>query len=147
MPKSGWSLALIWLSALAAPVAAAASERQKLAIADALGSVEAQGKLDQSVKLFWGSQPHPQAVREFGRFTAIRDASRFHRASPAACHWALLSALIFLQNLAKEHGGNAVTDIRSEWTGGELSSASAYGCAVGSFQTKVILHAEILRLP
>jgi hypothetical protein len=118
----------------------------KLSVAHALDSKVAQGRLDDKIRLYWGSQTYPQPAQDFGSFTALKRASLLHRTDEEACDWSLLSALIFLQNLAKEHGGNAVVNIRSVWLGKGLVSESEYGCDSATFASHVTLHAGIVKL-
>lgn len=69
----------------------------------------------------------------------------FAKSAEASCDWVLRSALIQLQNAAKQQGGNAVTNITSYYKAHETKSSTTYECHKGMAVTGVTLKGDIVK--
>ncbi len=135
--KRAWVLAMI-ATALAGPPAAAESVVH-LPFATLLDSPEARSKLDGSVQFFLAGQATPNIVERKGEGVTNKKTNGFNKDVTTGCQWAALSALIALQQSAKQLGANAVVDIVSYYKKNTFSSATEYECHDGAFVTGVAL--------
>jgi hypothetical protein len=130
---------------LAAP-AQSRDDRLHLPIKDALESPAAAGKIDQNVKMFFGSQAYPKAVGEYGTFTSNKKTNFFNKSDKEACEIAFLSAIIALQERAKKEGGNAIVGIISVYRNVDFSSETEYECGAGNVTGGVSLRGRVAKL-
>ena len=106
----------------------AADDVVMLPVANAINTPEAQQKLPDSVKFYFGAQPVPRTAQSFGQFVSNRKTNGFAKSAAAACERAFLSALISLHQRADELGGNAVIHIESYYRKHAVSSDTDYEC-------------------
>ena len=101
--------------------------------ANAVAAATQSGKLDGSVKFYLaGNTPngHVEVVSDY--LTVTRKTNAFGKNDQKACDWALQSALIAMQQGAKEQTGvNAIVDIVSDF-GTEYRDSTQYECHVGT---------------
>jgi uncharacterized protein YbjQ (UPF0145 family) len=99
------------------------------------------------VRFYFGDQNHPAAARVIERdaTTSLR-TRKFGRSSEEACQWVMLSALLQLRQHALNVGGNAVVNVRSNWSNVEWSSSTQYRCAAGFLMAGVALKGDVVRL-
>ena len=140
------SVALLLLLVSGIVPASARNDVVNLPIANALNSPEAHDKLGHSVQFYFGTQPTPRIVREFGSFVAHRKTNGFAKSEDTSCDWAFLSALVELQSRAVSLGANAVVDIESYYNRHEVSSPATYECHKGFLMAGVVLRGKMVRL-
>jgi hypothetical protein len=98
---------------LAASSAFAGDDVVMLPVATAINTPEAQQKLSNTVKFYFGAQPVTGISQDFGEFVANPKTNAFAKTVNAACQWVFLSALLSLQERAESLGANAVIHIVS----------------------------------
>jgi hypothetical protein len=131
---------------LSSGVARAADDIVMLSIQDALAAPQARGKLDGSVKFYFGKQPAPKAIMSHGEFIANPKTNAFAKSEGSACNWVFLSAMISLQDRAKSVGANAVTNIQSYYKKHEVSSETQFECHKGFIMAGVALRGDVVRI-
>jgi uncharacterized protein YbjQ (UPF0145 family) len=103
------------------------------------------GKLDGSVKFYLADiKPDGQAT-VLKTITVEKKTNAFGKQDQVSCDWALQSALISLQEDAKEVGANAVVDIISDYDN-EYRDNEKYECHVGFLMSGVVLKAKLAKL-
>lgn len=128
-------------------VAYARDTRLKLPIKDAMETGEFKAQADANIKLFFGAQQFPKPVQSFGTFTSNKKTNFFNKSDKEGCEWVFLSAVLALQERARQLGGNAVVNIKSVYKGGDLSSETEYECGAGAVMGGVALLGEVVKLP
>ncbi len=131
---------------LAAPLAYSRDTKLMLPIQDAMASADYQEKLDPSIQLKFGDQPHGTVAQNLLTVVTNKKTNAFNKSDEEACRWVLLSALIALQDRAKKEGGNAVINIKSYYKKNEMSSNTQYECHAGALIAGVALKGDIVRL-
>jgi uncharacterized protein YbjQ (UPF0145 family) len=123
--------------------AAQAADRMSMnSFQAALDAGKAEGKLDGSVKFYLaGTGPKGKIVKA-GSVTN-RKTNAFGKSDEKACEWAALSALISLQEAAKQAGANAVVNIVSYYKKNENKSTSQYECHAGAVVAGVALKGDL----
>ena len=142
------ALSLMGLSLSLVPAwrAHASDRKYLLPIAAGLENKDAQEKLDGSIKFFFGAQPHPAILSKFGSDVSNRKTRVFGRSDEAACNWAFLSAMIALQNRAKQLGANAVVNIVSYYQKVVMSSETEFECHAGAVIAGVALKGDFVKI-
>ncbi|PTU31787.1 excinuclease ABC subunit A [Stenotrophobium rhamnosiphilum] len=115
-------------------------------VADAAGTVDAKAKLDGSVKFYWGDQKHPKVSKTLGTDQTNKKTNAFNKGDKEACEWAWLSAMITMQNRAKQLGADAIINLQSIYQNQDFVSATEYECGVGTFTGGVALRGEFVKL-
>jgi hypothetical protein len=133
--------------ALVIGTAYARDTRLKLPLKDAMETAAYKQQADANIKLFFGSQTYPQLLQSFGTYTTNKKTNFFNKSDKEGCEWVFLSAVLSLQERARQLGGNAVVKIRSVYRGGDLSSESEYECGAGALMGGVALRGEVVKLP
>ncbi|MDG9926689.1 MULTISPECIES: excinuclease [Pseudomonas] len=100
------------------------------------------GRLDGSVKFYLAGNPVKASVVKSG-VTTHQKTNAFNKSDEAACSWALQSALIRMQNAAKQAGANAVVNIVSNYKNVVYSDAQKYECHAGAVVAGVALKADL----
>ena len=121
--------------------------RLKLPIKDAMETAAFKQQADANVKLFFGSQEHPKPAQSFGTYTTNKKTNFFNKSDKEGCEWVFLSAVLGLQERARQLGGNAVVKIKSVYRGADLSSETEYECGAGALMGGVALQGEVVKLP
>jgi len=127
--------------------AQARDTRKMYSISDALNTEDAKAKLDPDVRLYFGKQKHPKAVKHFGEFMSNKKTNAFNKTDKRACQWAFLSAMLSLQKRAGLEGGNAVVNIRSYYKRNEVSSTTEFECGSGAIIAGVTFKGDTVKLP
>ena len=140
------SLIALSLSLVTAWPAHASDRKHLLPIASGLENKEAQAKLDGSIKFFFGAQTHPAILTKLGTDISNRKTNAFGKADETACNWAFLSAMIALQNRAKQLGANAVVNIVSYYKKIVMSSETEFECHAGAIISGVALKGEFVKI-
>ena len=139
-------LLLAGVSLSATMPAHAADRKVMLPIADAMSAPETQEKLDSSIKYYFGNQKTPKVLKKLGKDASNKKTNAFGKSDEAACQWAFLSAMLSLEQRAKELGANAVVNIVSNYKKVEMSSETEYECHAGALMAGVALKGEFVRI-
>jgi hypothetical protein len=152
------SLVLVMIAGAFAVPAVARNTTYMLPLAEVLESPEGKGRLDPSVKFYFGDRTMPAGAEQkgFDVISRIAKASawrgndsggNFGGGPPppnapktsseqnddiAACKAAALGVLVAMQEKAKQLGANAVVDFVSYYKNTTFSSATQYECHAGT---------------
>ena len=144
--KKQITMAILGAALAASLPAHARNVKYTLPIDAGLGSSDAKGKLDGSVKFFFGSQKSPQVMQKLTTIEATQKANIVDRIDIPACNAAFASALQDLQNNAKAAGANAVVNIVSYYKNcSPLSSATEFECHAGIYSAGLSLKGDIVK--
>ena len=121
-------------------------DRLRFSIKDALSTEAAKQKLNAKIRFYFGDQPHGEIAKKFGHFSSNKKTNAFNKSDLQACEWAFLSAMISLQQRARKEGGDAVTDIRSNYRNIEFKSNDEFECGAGAFIAGVALKGRVVKL-
>lgn len=127
------------LFALLATPAEARDKRVRFDIASAVAQGKAQGVLDGSVAFYFEGQATPAVVQDLGAANTNRKTNAVGKSEQESCDWALVGALVALQDAAKARGANAVIGLRSNFKRQVFSSATQYECGAGRLMVGVAL--------
>lgn len=141
-------VALVVAGLLLGSVSSVSARDDKLtfSIHGALDRAEAKQKLDPGVHLFFGAKWHPAAVEDKGIFKTNKKTRAFGRSDQDACEWAFLSAILQLQERAKQVGANAVVEIESVYKNTPFISEKEFQCGAGSMMTGVSLNGRMVKV-
>jgi uncharacterized protein YbjQ (UPF0145 family) len=123
----------------------ARDDRLMFPTGDALSTVAAQNRL-QGIDFYFGDQKHPEVLKDLGEFNTNKKTNAFNKSDKQACEWAFLSALLQLQERARNLGANAVINIRSNYRNNEVASETEYQCGAGHIFAGVALKGRIVKL-
>jgi uncharacterized protein YbjQ (UPF0145 family) len=123
--------ALFAFAMLAAAPASAKDDVYMLQISDAMASPDMDGKLDKSIRYYFGDAPHPAVSRTYGEYMTNQKTNAFNKSDQEACQWVFQSAMLELQNRARRLGANAVINIKSYYKKDIYSSTSQIECHNG----------------
>ena len=127
-------------------VAFAEDQLVSMAIQDAMDNPKVQGALYDDIVLYWGSQTHPNVIKNYGEFKTSKRSNKVGKSQEAACQWALASALKVLQQRARKEGGNAVINVRSNVQDHEVLSTTSYECLCGRMMVNVAVKGDVVKL-
>jgi len=99
----------------------------------------------QGVDFYFGAQPHPGIVEDFGEWPTNKKTNAFGKTDQFACQWAMLSALLSLHQRAVSLGANAVINIRSNYKNQEFVSETHFECGAGALMAGVAFKGTIVR--
>ena len=135
--------------ALSLPVilpAHASDNAVMLPISEALEAKDAQEKLDDSIKLYFGTQSHPKVVTKLGTDVTNKKTNGFGKTAERACNWAFLAAVKQLQARANELGANAVINIVSYYKKETVTSTTEFECHKGGLIAGVALKGDFVKV-
>jgi len=132
--------------ATAAMPAHARDTKHLMPIAAAMSANDAQNRLGDSVKFYFGDQKTPAIVDRLGSDKTSQKTNSFGKSPETSCNWAFLSAMLRLQARAQELGANAVVNIVSNYKNIEMSSATDFECHDGAIMTGVALKGDFVRI-
>jgi uncharacterized protein YbjQ (UPF0145 family) len=140
-------LALTLLTLSAVPAIGMAEDVVYLSFQDTVAAATASGKLDGSVKFYLaGNQPAGKVDVVNDNVVTNKKTNAFGKSSQESCSWALQSALITLQDAAKQAGANAVVDIQSYYKKQVHSDPKNYECHKGSLMSGVALRGKLAKV-
>lgn len=142
-------LVLIAAAALVAATSDAALARNTvlhLPLADVLEMPEAKTQLDGSVRFYLAGARTPAVQSRLGADVTNKKTNGVGKDDAFACRWAALSALVALQNSAKQRGANAVVDLVSYYKKVEFKDATQYECHAGGVVVGVALKGEYAKV-
>lgn len=131
---------------LIAPQAHSRDSKHMFSIEQAIQSDDFKQKLDPGIRLFFGNQKHPKVTEKLGNFSTNKKTNSFNKTDNEACQWVLLSALLTLQERAKNEGGNAVINIASYYKKNTVSSDTEYECHAGAIIAGVAMIGDVVTL-
>lgn len=144
MSKTG--LMAVLLIAVAALPAQARDTKLMLPIAGAMADNDAQNRLGDSVKFYFGDQPTPKVLERLVTDQTSQKTNSVGKTPERACNWAFLSAMLQLQKRAQSLGANAVINIVSNYKNQVTSSATEYECHDGAIMSGVALKGEFVKI-
>ena len=139
-------LTVMFGAILVITVAQARDTHLKLPIKDAMATADYQARVDQDIKMFFGAQEHPKPAQSFGTIKTNKKTNFFNKSDKQGCEWVFLSAILALQDAARERGGNAVINIKSNYKNVEFTSETEYECGAGAVTGGVAFVGEIVKL-
>ncbi|HXD38477.1 MAG TPA: excinuclease [Rhodanobacter sp.] len=140
-------LALALLAMASVPGVSSAEDVVYLSFQDTVAAATASGKLDGSVKFYLaGNQPAGKVDVVNDNVVTNKKTNAFGKSSQESCSWALQSALITLQDAAKQAGANAVVDIESYYKKQVHSDPKNYECHKGSLMSGVALKGKLAKV-
>ena len=117
-----------------------------LPLSAAMSANDAQTRLGDSVKFYFGNQPTPKVLERLGSDKTSQKTNSFGKSPEKACNWAFLSAMLRLQQRARELGADAVINIVSNYKNEEMSSDTQFECHDGAIMSGVALKGEFVKL-
>jgi hypothetical protein len=146
MKAAGFAALLVSLS-LCTVNAQARDEAVYLSIQEATKVNEPKGRLDGSVKFYFGDQPYPEVEEALSQGEIVYKRGNISIGSAeAACNFAFLVALTNLQIRALREGANAVINIESYYKNVSFKSNDQFECWVGQVRTGLMLRGDFVRL-
>lgn len=107
----------------------------------ATGKASSRDQIKDDIALYFGKQKTPPVVKKLWDGDSSQTSSR--RSQQERCETAFASAIIRLQNKARQEGGNAVINITS---GSGESSETEFTCTAGRAMARVRLHGTVVTL-
>ena len=120
-------------------------DRLMFPIGDALATVAVQNRL-QGIDFYFGDQKHPEVLQDLGEFNTNKKTNAFAKSDKQACEWVFLSALLQLQERARNLNANAVINIKSNYKYSEFASETEFECGAGHIMAGVALKGRIVKL-
>ncbi|MGG1946626.1 excinuclease ABC subunit A [Trinickia sp. NRRL B-1857] len=142
--KRHLKLAAIMALSFAATHAIARNSVESYSIDSALKSGD--GKVDADIGLYFAGQPHPAVLKTLSEAATNKKTNAVGRSDEAACQHVFLSAVIALQKRAREMGGNAVVNIKSNYKDQLTESSTQFVCGAGAVIAGVALKGDIVTL-
>jgi uncharacterized protein YbjQ (UPF0145 family) len=124
----------------------ARDDKLLLPIDAAMQSSDTKEKLDSSIKYYFGNQKTPKVLQKLGSDSSNKKTNAFGKSDEKACQWVFLSAMLSLEQRAKELGANAVINIVSNYKKVEMSSATEYECHAGGIMAGVALKGDFVKV-
>jgi hypothetical protein len=146
--KMTTTIRLLCAFALVGATAAAQARDTKLTLplAAAMSANDAQGRLGDSVKFYFGKQATPPVLERLGAGHTSQKTNSFGKTPETSCNWAFLSAMLRLQQEARKLGADAVINIVSNYKNIESSSETEFECHDGAIMSGVALKGEFVKL-
>ncbi|HEU4846149.1 MAG TPA: excinuclease ATPase subunit [Burkholderiaceae bacterium] len=134
-------------AALMAALPAQASDTVlMMPIAGAMAVNDAQARLGDSVKFYFGDQQTPRVQSKIGSDKTSQRTNGFGKSAEKSCNWVFLSAMLALQKHAQEVGADAVINIVSNYKDKEVSSQTQFECHDGAIMSGVALKGDFVKL-
>ncbi|THF62758.1 excinuclease [Pseudothauera rhizosphaerae] len=133
------------LALAASGTALAADDVIHVPLQKAIDAATASGKLDGSVKFYLAGTGPKGKVLKASALTN-KKSNAFAKDHEQACIWTAQSALIQLQDAARNAGANAVTNIVSYFRKNEYKSTTDFECHVGALMAGVALRGDLARI-
>jgi uncharacterized protein YbjQ (UPF0145 family) len=137
---------MIVMGAIFAMPAQAADNKYMMPIDAAMAANDAQSRLGDSVKFYFGKQVTPTVLKKIASDTTSLKTNAFGKSNEKACNWVFLSDMLSLQKRAKELGANAVINIVSNYNHVENSSETEFECHVGAIMAGVAFKADFVTI-
>jgi hypothetical protein len=145
MKRKGYHLGLFAQLALASTATQSRDTTLKLPFEPVVAAGIASGKLDGAIRFHLsGAGPSGGEVLRADAVTN-KKTNAFGKSDVEACEWALLSALITLQEAAKAAGANEANNIVSYYRKRESRDALNFECHAGGVVAGVALKADLVK--
>ena len=118
--------------------------RYLLPIQDVLTMPEAAGRLNRSFRFFFGHNRGPPGEAR-GEVVANAKTNASNKRDEVACRWAMLSALVELQEKARRVGATQVVAIESFYKKTPFVSDTEYECHAGAVVAGVTLRGQAVK--
>lgn len=112
----------------------------------AISHGDAKSKLPGDIKFFFADQDYGEVIEDFGNVSTNKKTNAFNKSDYKACRWVFLSAMIALQNRARQEGGNAVVDIKSNYKHNLTSDSKRFMCGAGTIMAGVALTGRVVKI-
>lgn len=126
--------------------ALAADKILSFPMADVIGNEKFSDKFE-GVRFYLDGAATPRVLKTLGEIRTSKRTNGFNKSDLASCQIAMASALASFAKEAKEAGGNAVIQIKSNWKNDETSSPTDYKCGAGGLMSGVALTGKIAKIP
>ena len=136
---------LILLAVLFGLNLSARNDRLRFEIKDALETPDAKAKVVDEVKLYWGKETKVKFKEKVASVKTNKKTNAFNKSDLQACQWVFLSAVIALQDRARELGGDAVINIRSNYQNIPYDSTEKFECGAGNIIAGVALMGVVVK--
>jgi uncharacterized protein YbjQ (UPF0145 family) len=146
MKKLISTMAVLAAVMTAATPAQAANVAHMMPIEAALADNGAQGRLNDSIKLYFGKQKTPEVLKNLGSNTTSQKTNAFGKSNETACNWVFLSNMLALQKYAQKVGANAIVNIVSNYGRIENSSTTEFECHVGAVMAGAAFKADFVKI-
>lgn len=103
-------------------------------------------KVGSDIALSFADQKHASVVKSMGEIATNKKTNGVGRSDEAACQYVFLSAVLALQERARQLGGNAVINIKSNYKNNLTASATEFTCGSGALMSGVALKGEVVTL-
>lgn len=131
---------------LAAGAAQARDTLLNIPLADVLAMPEAKQKLDPNFQFFLAGAATPKVKKKLGEGITNQKTNGFGKSDDFGCRWAILSALIRLQEEGKRSGADAVVDLVSFYKRNEVKSDTTIECHAGGLLIGAALKGQYAKL-
>ena len=118
----------------------------RIALQDAINMGMESGQLDGSVRFFLEGQHTPSIAERHGEGVSNKKTNGVGKDDVYGCRYVALSALISLQQAARQRGANAVVDIVSYYKKNVVSDPAEVECHAGVIMIGVALRGEYATL-
>ncbi|MFC0309039.1 excinuclease ABC subunit A [Gallibacterium trehalosifermentans] len=113
-----------------------------LPIKDVLNLPEAKEKLDPTIKFYFGQSVAGSVVKTA---STNKKTNAFNKSDEKACQWAMLSAMLQMQERAKQLGVKKISNIVSYYKKNPYKSTTTYECHAGSVMAGVALKGDFVK--
>jgi len=139
-------LILASAAAIVCSPAHARDTRHLMPIAAAMDANDSRARLGDSVKFYFGKQATPAIAERLGSDKTSQKTNSFGKSADTSCNWAFLSAMLRMQQRARELGADAIVNIVSNYKNIEMSSDTEFECHDGAVMTGVALKGDFVKL-
>ena len=146
MKKLILSVAVTAAAVTAVAPAQARDSKMMMSLEKAMAANDAPSRLGSDVKFYFGKQATPKVLEQLGTDKTSQKTKSFGKSPETACNWAFLSAMLRLQERARELGANAVVNIVSNYKNVEMSSETEFECHDGAMMTGVALKGDFVKV-
>lgn len=137
---------MVILGAIAAFPVQASDNIYMMPIAAAMADNNAEGRLGDTVKFYFGNQATPKVLKKLSSDTTSHKTNAFGKSKEKVCNWVFLTDMLALQKRAQELGANAVINIVSNYNNIENSSATEFECHVGGIMGGAAFKADFVKI-
>jgi len=102
------------------------------------------GKVTPDVALYFAGQSHAAVAKSYGAVATNKKTNAFGKSDLQACQHVFLSAVIELQDRARQEGGNAVINIKSNYKNELTESPTEFTCGAGAVIAGVALVGDVV---
>lgn len=107
-----------------------------------LAPVSAASSQGADVALYFGAQDHPAVQRQLGHVSYSVRIARTTDGPEASCNKALAQALDKVRGDAREHGANAVVNVKTRFHSTETASSTDYTCGVSPSAAAIAIEGD-----